>query len=123
MRTALARVRGLGTASGVGPWRTQRILSIALVPLTLWFVIAAIGLFGAGYLEARAWLASPFNATMMVLLVVTLFWHTQHGLQVVIEDYVHDEGMKIASLLVVTFACFLFGGLGVVSILMVALGR
>jgi succinate dehydrogenase / fumarate reductase membrane anchor subunit len=123
MRTALGRVRGLGAArKGVEHWKVQRITSIALVPLGLWFVISAIGLSGDTYAETRAWLASPFNATCMLLLVLAAFYHAQLGVQVIVEDYVHHEGVKVASLLALTFAVFLFGGLSVVSILVVALG-
>ncbi len=123
MRSATSRVRSLGSArKGVGHWWMQRITSIAGIPLGLWFVVASIHLSGASYVDARFWLAAPFNATCMLLLVLTFFYHARLGVQVIIEDYVHHEAAKLASLVALTLACFLFAGLCVVSILSVALG-
>jgi succinate dehydrogenase / fumarate reductase membrane anchor subunit len=123
MRTAIGVIRGRGSArEGVGHWKLQRLTAIANVPLVLWLVVSAVSLSGAGYAEVRAWLAGPFNATMMLLLVLSAFYHARLGLQVVVEDYVHHEGLKLAALVGITLALFLLGGLCVVSILKVALG-
>lgn len=99
-KTPLGRARGLGSAKeGVHHWWMQRVTAVALVPLTLWFVYAAISLVGADHAAVSAWLGHPVNAVLMLLLVAATFHHVQLGLQVVIEDYIHGEGIKIASLL------------------------
>lgn len=123
MRTAIGLIRGRGSArEGVGHWKLQRLTAIANVPLALWFVACAVSLSGAGYAAVRDWLSGPFNATMMLLLVLSTFYHARLGLQVVVEDYVHHEGIKIATLVAITFVVFLLGGLCAMSILKVALG-
>jgi len=102
MRSDLARVRGLGPAhDGVGHWWAQRLTALALVPLTLWFVAAVVGLAGADHAAVADWIAQPIPAMLLVLLIVATFHHAQLGLQVVIEDYVHIEGLKIALILAV----------------------
>lgn len=121
LKTPLGAARGLGSAkSGTHHWIVQRITAIALVPLTIWFVFAAIGLAGGGYAEAQAWLAAPINAVLMILLTIATFHHMQLGLQVVIEDYIHAEGAKIAALLAVKLGAFALGAAAVFSILKVA---
>ncbi|MHA1537704.1 MAG: succinate dehydrogenase, hydrophobic membrane anchor protein [Alphaproteobacteria bacterium] len=109
-RTPLARARGFGSArEGAGHWWAQRLTAVALVPLSLWFVAGLLGLIGAGHGAAVAWIASPLNAVLLVLLIVALFHHIQLGLQVVIEDYVHGELLKIAAIVVVKFAALFLG--------------
>lgn len=121
LRSPLGRARGLGSAkSGVEHFTMQRLSAIALVPLMLWFVAAVIGLAGASHAELARWLAHPLNATLMVLFAATGFYHSQLGLQVVIEDYVHHEGAKIGLLLLTRFGNLLIGTMTVVSILMLA---
>ena len=111
MRTAIGSVRGLGSArEGVGHWKMQRLTAIGGVLLAIWFVISALSLAGAGYAEVRAWLARPVNTTLMLLLVVSMWWHAKLGVQVVIEDYVHNEGAKVASMVVLVLLTWLFAG-------------
>ena len=74
------------------------------MPLTLWFIVSAVSLSGAGYEEVRAWLAGAVQHHAMLLLIVAVFWHAQLGVQVIIEDYVHHEATKLASLMAVNFA-------------------
>ena len=74
------------------------------MPLTLWFIVAAVSLSGAGYEEVRAWLATPFNTTAMLLPIFAVFWHAQLGVHVIVEDYVHHEATKLAALMAVNFA-------------------
>ncbi|WP_207480050.1 succinate dehydrogenase, hydrophobic membrane anchor protein [Arenibaculum pallidiluteum] len=122
-RTPLGRVRGLGTANaGTQHWWQERVTSVALVPLTLWFVIAVIGLIGQPWEAVALWLSSPLSAVLAVLFVVVSFYHAALGLQVVIEDYVHSEGAKVALLLAVKFLCVLLGTAGVFSVLKIAFG-
>lgn len=123
MRSPLGRVRGLGSAGeGVGHWWAQRMTSLALVPLTLWFVAAMVGLTGADYATARAWIASPVSAGLLVLLIVTTFYHGALGLQVVIEDYVHHEATKLIALIAVNAASVVLGLVGVLAVLAVLFG-
>jgi succinate dehydrogenase / fumarate reductase membrane anchor subunit len=123
LRSTLGRVRGLGSAKeGVAHWWAQRTTAVALVPLALWFVASVIGLAGADYAAVAAWFKSPFNATLMILLVVATFYHAALGLQVVLEDYVHHEGQKIVSILIVKGLAGLAGLLAVVSTLKLAFG-
>ncbi|MEO3428121.1 succinate dehydrogenase, hydrophobic membrane anchor protein [Pelagibius sp. CAU 1746] len=102
LRSPLGRVRGLGSAKdGTGHWWAQRLTALALIPLTIWFVGAVVSLIGADYAAVAAWIASPVVAGLLILLIVATFYHAALGLQVVIEDYVHGEGAKIALLLFV----------------------
>jgi len=117
-RSALGRVRGLGTAKeGVDHWWGQRLSSLALIPLTLWFTGSIAVMTGAGYETVAAWIASPIVAGLLILLIVAVFYHTYLGVQVVIEDYVHHEGLKIAGLLAVKAGCILLALAGVLSVL------
>lgn len=123
LRNPLARVRGLGSAKdGTHHWWAQRVTAIALVPLSLWFVAAIIAHVGAPLDEVRAWLASPVTASLLIALIVATFHHAQLGLQVVIEDYVHDECRKTAAMLVMKGLAFFLGLVAVVSVLKIAFG-
>jgi len=109
LRTPLGRARGLGTAkTGTHHWWAQRVTAVALLPLSIWFIVAMLGILGADYAAIRAWLAAPLPAVLMILFVVAVFHHAQLGLQVVIEDYVHSEGIKLAMLLTVKLASIAF---------------
>lgn len=102
LRSDLGRVRGLGSAKeGVAHWWVQRITALALIPLVVWFVASIIGLSGASHAAMVDWVASPVPAILLILLIAATFHHAQLGLQVVIEDYVHGEGAKLALLLFV----------------------
>jgi len=118
MRTAIGKVRGLG-AAGTGPhhWWMQRVSAIALVPLTVWFIVSIVALTGADHATITAWLANPLSAALMLLFLVVGFYHLKLGLQIIIEDYVHSEPLKIATLLTSTFGCYLVGLLAVLALL------
>ena len=123
MRSPLGRAIGLGSAKqGVEHWWRQRVTALALVPLTLWFVIAVIGLVGADHAAFVAWVRNPMVALFLVLLLVATFYHAALGLQVVIEDYVHGEPMRLAALLVMRLLCILFALRGVFAVAKLALG-
>jgi succinate dehydrogenase / fumarate reductase membrane anchor subunit len=98
------------------------VTAIALVPLTIWFVASIVGLAGAPLAALKAWVASPVVAVLLLALIVAVFQHARLGLQVVIEDYVHDEAVKIASLLAMNAAALLLGGIAALSILKLAFG-
>lgn len=121
MRSPLGRVLGLGSAKeGVEHWWRQRTTALLLVPLTLWFVIAVIGLAGADRAALVAWLHNPMAAVLLILLIVTTFYHAALGLQVVIEDYIHGEAAKLVTLLVMRLLCLLFVLRGVLAVLKLA---
>jgi succinate dehydrogenase / fumarate reductase, membrane anchor subunit len=123
MRTPLGRAIGLGSAKeGVEHWWSQRLTAIALVPLSLWFVASVISLAGADYVTFTDWVASPLVSVLLILTVVATFWHAMLGAQVVIEDYVHAEGVKIALLVLLRFACFALGLAAVFAVLRIAFG-
>lgn len=106
MRGPLARVRGMGSSGGgVHHWRSQRYSSLVILLLTPWLLWMGVSLAGADYATARAALAMPFNAGMSILLAGAVFHHTQLGLQVVIEDYVHPAGLEFTLLILVRLAC------------------
>jgi succinate dehydrogenase / fumarate reductase membrane anchor subunit len=107
-------VLGLGSAEhGTGHWWAQRITAAALIPLGLWFAISVLGLPVADYGAVRSWLAQPLNSSLMVLLAVSVLHHSQLGIQVVVEDYVHDDSLKAVTL---SFSRFLHIVLAVAAI-------
>ena len=102
MRSQLGRVRGLGSAkSGVHHWWGERVTAIALVPLTLWFILSIYRLAGLDQPALAHWAASPVHTVLLICLVLATFHHMQLGLQVVIEDYVHTEATRFTLLLLV----------------------
>jgi succinate dehydrogenase / fumarate reductase membrane anchor subunit len=120
MRSPLARAIGLGSAKeGASSWWAERISAVALVPLTLWFAACLIAQTASDYATFIAWMRSPLAATLMILLLIALFYHTALGLQVVIEDYVHS-GTKFAWELAVRLGCFALAAAGVVATLHIA---
>jgi len=123
MRSPLGRVRGLGSArEGVGHWWAQRMTSLALIPLALWFVASLVTLTGADHATAREWIGAPVPAALLVLLIVAAFYHGALGFQVIIEDYIHHEGAKLTALIAVNGLSLLLGLAGVLSVLMVLFG-
>ncbi|NID14438.1 succinate dehydrogenase, hydrophobic membrane anchor protein [Luteibacter yeojuensis] len=123
LRNPLARARGLGSAKeGSGHWMVQRVTGLALVFLTLWFVITALGLMHSDYATARETLGKPWNAVLLAALLITSFRHAVLGLQVVIEDYVHTRWLEVASLVLIKFIAVLAMLIGVLAVLRVALG-
>ncbi|HEX3209195.1 MAG TPA: succinate dehydrogenase, hydrophobic membrane anchor protein [Geminicoccaceae bacterium] len=122
-RSPIARVRGLGAArSGVGHWGRQRLTAISNLLLVLWFIFSAIGLSGAGYAEVRAWLASPISASLMILLILSICYHARLGLQVVVEDYVHHEPARLATLVAIPLIVTALAVTCIVAVLKVSLG-
>ena len=122
-RTPLARARGLGSAKdGVGHWWAQRLTAIALIPLVVWFAISLIMLSGADYTVVRAWIGSPLVMMLLVLTISVGLHHGQLGMQVVIEDYVGNDGWKLALIVIVKFLAVLFGLGAIVAILRIGFG-
>lgn len=121
-RSQLGRVKGPGTArSGVHHWRAERLTSIALIPLTLWFVWSAMRLAGAPLGVVALWAGRPLNTVLMLALIFTTFQHMSLGLQVILEDYVHERRFAAMAMLAQKAACWLLGLLAAVSVLKLAL--
>ncbi len=120
-RTDRQRVEGLGPArEGTGHWWSQRVTSIALAPLTILFLFPLVASLGADWEVVRLTYSRPFNAIVAILFVITLAFHLQQGLQVVIEDYVHDRRVLTAALLGNTLFCWALGLTGVFAIAKIA---
>ena len=118
LRSPLGRVRGLGTAKeGVSHWWAQRLTALALIPLTVWFAVSIAVLTGADHAAVREWASSPLVASLLILLIVAVFYHSYLGLQVVVEDYVHHEGFKVGGLIVIQGLSILLAVVGIVSVL------
>lgn len=123
MRSPLGRARGLGSArAGSAHWWAQRLTALALVPLSLWFICAAIRLTGASRDDVERWLHhQPVPLVLMLCLVIATFYHLQLGLQVVIEDYVHKDALRLASTLLIKAAAFVLALACIVSVLALGL--
>ena len=123
METPIGRVRGLGSArSGAHHWWLERLTSISTLLLFVWFVVALLRMPSLDHAAVTEWLAEPLVAVPMLLLIVSTFWHLKLGLQVVIEDYVHEEGMKFFSITVLNFFTIAVGALALFSVLKIAFG-
>ena len=122
MRSQLGRARGTGAAhSGVHHWYAERITSIALVPLTLWFIFAVLRLVGAPREVVVDWAGHPINATLLLALIAITFHHMQLGLQVVYEDYIKPKWLMSIAILGTKAASLLLGLLASVAVLKMAL--
>ena len=122
MRSDLGRVRGLGSAKeGVNHWWMQRLTAIALIPLTIWFIISIASYSGADHAETVNWLSSPLVAVFMILLVTSTLYHALLGVQVIVEDYIHHEGCKFLLLIGLRFVFLVLGVAAVFSLLKIAL--
>ena len=123
LQNPLKRARGLGSAqSGVSHWWTQRVTAIGLVLLGIWFVVLVLGLLHADYATARAAVAKPWNAVLLVAFLITASWHAVLGLQVVIEDYVHTRWKEVFLLVAIKFLAVLGALAGALAVLRIALG-
>jgi succinate dehydrogenase / fumarate reductase, membrane anchor subunit len=123
LRSPLGKVLGTGSAKdGTSHWWAQRVTAVALIPLTLWFFIELLTLPGLDFETVKAWLAMPMSGFLAVLTVAVLTYHAYLGTMVIVEDYVHAPGLKVATLMVLRFLYVLFGGAGIFAILRVAFG-
>jgi succinate dehydrogenase / fumarate reductase, membrane anchor subunit len=123
LRSPLGRVLGMGSAKeGVHHWWHQRLTSIALVPLSIWFLVSLLTLPAYDHATVIAWLGQSSTALLLVLLLVVAAWHSQLGVRVVIEDYVHDAGSKTLLLVLVAFTHVLLAAGAVLAVLRIAFG-
>ena len=123
METPLGEVRGLGSAQeGAETWWHERLTSVASLLLMIWLLVSLIRLPALDYAVVAEWLSSTINATAMLLLIASLFWHIRLGLQVIVEDYVHEAGNKLFCLLLLNFATVAGALFGMVAVLKIALG-
>jgi succinate dehydrogenase / fumarate reductase, membrane anchor subunit len=121
--SGLKRVRGLGSAkSGVHHWWLQRVTAVGNFALMLWFVISLLLLPTLDHSGVVAWIAQPLVAVPLMLLTLSTFWHARLGVQVMIEDYVHAEGLKLLSVLALNFFILGLGALSLFSIARIAFG-
>ena len=122
LQSPLNKVLGLGSArQGSGHWWAQRLTAVGLVPLTLWFAFALTGLPYGNYDEVANFIAEPLNSILLILLVITLVYHSSLGVQVVIEDYVHGPA-KVVMLIASQFGHVILVVSGVYSIVVVSMG-
>lgn len=122
MRSSLGRALGLGSSrSGSHHWVIERLEAIALVPLTIWFIISMLHLTGASHQQVIDWLSSPKTIALMLILITLTFHHLQLGVQSVLNDYVHSEWLRVPAILAVKGACLLLALVCVISVLKIGL--
>jgi succinate dehydrogenase / fumarate reductase membrane anchor subunit len=121
--TAIARARGLGSARhGAEHWRHERLSSVACLLLYVWLLVSLLRLPALDHRGVAEWLKAPLAAVPMVLLILATFWHLKMGLQVVVEDYVHEEGNKFLAILLINFAAVAGAAFALFAVLKIALG-
>jgi succinate dehydrogenase / fumarate reductase membrane anchor subunit len=119
----MGRVLGLGAAKGgVSHWWSQRVTSVALTFLTLWFVASLLRFDSFNRSVVTEWIAAPLNAVLLCLLIATTAYHSQLGVQVIVEDYVAHKGAKIVTLLLLDFIHVVLAAVGLFAVLRVAFG-
>ena len=123
METPLGRVRGLGSAkSGTEHWWHQRMTALALIPLTGWFAVSLIVIASGDYHQAVDWIGNPIVAGLLVLMLAAGYYHLKLGMQVIIEDYVHVEWLKLTALIIVTFWCIALALASIMAVVWIWLG-
>jgi succinate dehydrogenase / fumarate reductase membrane anchor subunit len=123
METPIARARGLGSArEGGGHWWSERVSSVATLLLFVWLIVSLLLLPRLDHRGVTEWLRDPVAAVPMLLLIAATFWHLKMGLQVIVDDYVHDEGNKFMTLLLLGFASVAGAAFALFAVLKIALG-
>lgn len=123
LRSPLSRVLGFGSAKdGTGHWWAQRVTAAGLVILGLWFLFGLLQLESFEYLAVVRWAAKPINSVMLILLCLTLAYHSSLGIQVIVEDYVHGHFAKVLTLILSNFAHIFVAMAAVFAVLKIAFG-
>lgn len=123
MRTPLSQVRGLGSAKeGTDHFWKQRLTGVANIPLTIFFVFLVVSMIGAGHEQAAEMIASPFVAILLLMMIVSGLYHMRLGMQTIIEDYIHGEGMKIVAVMANTFFTVAIGAACIFAVLKISFG-
>jgi succinate dehydrogenase / fumarate reductase membrane anchor subunit len=123
LQTPLGRVRGLGSAgNGVHHWWVQRLTSLALVPLAVWLLVSLLSLPALDFVTLVSWMAGTWTASLLTLFVLIACWHSSLGIQVILEDYVHEAGLKTLSLVLSGFIHAVLAAVGVFAVLRIAFG-
>lgn len=123
LRSPIGRVLGLGAAKeGVEHWWMQRVTAVGLVLLGVWFLVSLLRFDDLSYALVTAWLEKPTNAVLMILLVATAAYHSKLGVQVVVEDYIANKGVKIAVMVLLNFVHVALAALGIFAVLRIAFG-
>jgi succinate dehydrogenase / fumarate reductase membrane anchor subunit len=121
METPLGRVRGLGSSGeGAHHWWIERLTSVSTLLLLIWLAVSLLRLPALDHPTIVEWLAGPLGAVPMLLLIVSTFWHLKLGLQVFIEDYVHDDGSRLFWIMALNFAAILAAALAMFAVLKIA---
>jgi succinate dehydrogenase / fumarate reductase membrane anchor subunit len=122
LESPLGKFLGHGSArDGTGHWWSQKLTAVALIPLTIWFVFAVLGMDSFDYASVRLWIGAPLNAILLILFTVSALYHSDLGLQVVVEDYVHGA-TKVVTLMVLKFMHVALAVAVVYSIIIISLG-
>ena len=122
LESPLGKFLGHGSArDGTGHWWSQKLTAVALIPLTIWFVFAVLGMDSFDYASVRLWMGAPLNAILLILFTVSALYHSDLGLQVVVEDYVHGA-TKVLTLMVLKFMHVALAVAVVYSIIIISLG-
>jgi succinate dehydrogenase / fumarate reductase membrane anchor subunit len=123
MRTPLARVKGLGASGhGVEHWWLHRMTAVSNIPLVIAFAIIVVGLVGRSHAEALSIVSHPLIAILLVLCFISVTNHMRLGMQIVIEDYVHDKGWKIVALIANNFFAVVIAVISLFSVLKISFG-
>lgn len=121
IRSDLGKARGLGSAHhGTGHWMHQKFTALANIPLVIWFVYSMVSLIGASYGDYVAWLAEPVHAILMILLVISTYYHAVLGTQVMFEDYISNKGFRLFKIVGLKLFFTAFAVASIFSILKVA---
>lgn len=123
LRSPYSQARGLGSAKyGVGHWWLQRLTAVALVPLSMWFVGAVVYLSHTSNAAVVGWMRSPAVAIALVIFLYSIFYHSQLGLQIIIEDYVHGEFVRLACVTLMKFLHVVAAVAAIFAVLHLAFG-
>ena len=121
--SGLGRIlRQTSARHGAEDWWTQRLTALALVPLTLWFCVSMLLTPAMNYFAVRAWMTRPWNTVLLVAFILVAAYHSYLRLRVVVEDYVHEAGMRIALVLLIRFVYVLSAASAVLAVCVVAFG-